>query len=100
MTLTREADGKRYRVFNHKSRLTLVFAANGAEEPARLCAIQDAWDNAISLEYEGARLSRVVDTAGREVRVTWREARITRLEVRAEGSSSSGWITGTGRQGA
>ncbi|MEO5728701.1 MAG: DUF6531 domain-containing protein, partial [Byssovorax sp.] len=91
MTLTREADGTSYRVFNHVTRLSLVFAADGASEPARLRAIRDAWDNAITLEYEGARLSRVVDTAGREVRVAWKEARITRLEVRAEGQLQQ-WV--------
>ena len=91
MTLTREADGQRYRIFNHATRLSLVFAADRAEEPARLRSIRDAWDNAITLEYEGARLSRVVDTAGREVRVAWKEARITRLEVRAEGQLQQ-WV--------
>jgi RHS repeat-associated protein len=102
MTLTREADGTSYRVVNHKTRLTMVFAAADASSPARLRAIRDPWENAIVLEYEGARLSRVVDTAGREVQVSWKSGRITRLEVRANGQlqqwvdygySSSGCLT-------
>jgi RHS repeat-associated protein len=102
MTLTREADGTSYRVVNHKTRLSMTFVAEGTAEPARLRSIRDAHDNAITLEYDGARLSRVVDTAGREVRVAWKTGRITRLEVRAEGQlqqwvdygySSSGCLT-------
>jgi RHS repeat-associated protein len=91
MTLTREADGTSYRVHNHKTRLSMLFAADGASEPARLRSIRDAWNNAITLEYEGPRLSRVVDTAGREVRVSWKTGRITRLEVRAEGQLQQ-WV--------
>ena len=91
MTLTREADGTSYRVHNHKTRLSMLFASDGASEPARLRSIRDAWDNAITLDYEGPRLSRVIDTAGREVRVSWKTGRITRLEVRAEGQLQQ-WV--------
>ncbi len=47
-----------------------------------LRAIQDAYGHAIALEYEGGRLSRIVDTAGREIRVqNDAHGRVTRLEV-------------------
>ena len=91
MTLTREAHGRGYRVLNHKTRLSMVFDAEGTAEPARLRSIRDAWDNAITLEYDGARLSRAVDTAGREIRLTWKAGRISRLEVRAEGQLQQ-WV--------
>jgi RHS repeat-associated protein len=85
MTLSREGDGRSYRVTSHATRLTLVFEADTIDAPARLCSIRDAWDNAIELAYDGPRLSRVIDTAGRELGVRWKESRITRLELRAEG---------------
>ncbi|MEP7119379.1 MAG: DUF6531 domain-containing protein [Byssovorax sp.] len=83
MTLERDTDGG-YRVHDHRTRLTLVFAGDGVNAPAPLSSIRDAWGNAIVLEYSGARLLRMIDTAGREVRVLWKEARIARLEVRSE----------------
>ncbi len=85
LTLTRDADGRTYRVYSHATRLTQVFTAEADQGPALLRSIRDAWDNAITLEHDGPRLTRIVDTAGREVRVTWKEERITRLEVRASG---------------
>lgn len=84
MTLHRDGEDS-YRVEKLDGRLTCVFGAAAAGGPALLRAIKDAWDNTLSLEYEGARLSRVIDTAGREIRVKWKESRITRLEVHAEG---------------
>ena len=84
MTLHRDGEDS-YRVEKLDGRLTYVFGAAVAGGPALLRAIKDAWDNTLSLEYEGARLSRVIDTAGREIRVKWKESRITRLEVHAEG---------------
>ena len=84
MTLHRDGEDS-YRVEKLDGRLTCVFGAAVAGGPALLRAIKDAWDNTLSLEYEGARLSRVIDTAGREIRVKWKESRITRLEVHAEG---------------
>ncbi|WP_434044807.1 MULTISPECIES: DUF6531 domain-containing protein [Sorangium] len=80
LRLSRDHDGT-YRVFSLDSRLTHVFAAGAPGAPARLRSIGDAWGNAIALEYSGEELRRVVDTAGREVKVTWAGGRITRLEV-------------------
>ncbi len=70
---------------------TFVAARSGpsapteASPPALLRSIRDAHGDAITLEHEGERLRRLVDTAGREVRVLWERSRIVRLEVRAEG---------------
>lgn len=83
LTLTADAGGA-YRVFDHRSRTTRVFSPSSVAGRALLRAIQDPHDNAIVLEHEGDRLSRVVDTAGREVRVSWKQGRIVRIEVRAE----------------
>ncbi|WP_437586874.1 DUF6531 domain-containing protein [Sorangium sp. So ce1000] len=83
LSLSRDGDGS-LQVFSLDTRLTHVFAADEPGEPARLRAIRDAWGNAIALEYEGAELRRLVDTAGREVKVAWKSGRITRLEVWSE----------------
>ena len=84
MTLTRHGSDE-YRIFAGDDRLTYVFSPSRAGGPALLRAIRDAHDNAITLEYDGERLSRTIDTAGREVLVLWKQSRIVRLEVRAEG---------------
>jgi YD repeat-containing protein len=84
MLLSRDADGT-YRVFNLATRLTQVFSAAPGGGPALLREVRDAHDNALRLEYEGARLARIADTAGREVLVKWARGRIGRLEVRAGG---------------
>jgi RHS repeat-associated protein len=90
LRLTVSSDGS-YRVYSVATQLTRVFSAAASGEPARLRSIRDAHDNAIVLEYEGARLVRLVDTAGREVSVRWKQARIVRVEVRAEGRISQ-WV--------
>ncbi|XXY17422.1 PAAR-like domain-containing protein [Sorangium sp. So ce216] len=72
-----------YRVHDPEERLTRVFAGPGRR--ALLRAIEDANGNAIALEYEGGALSRVVDTAGREVLFTWDRGRLARLDVRVDG---------------
>jgi RHS repeat-associated protein len=80
---TLHCDGEgQFRVFDHKSRLTLELSAASAGGPAILRSIRDAWDFAITLSYDGERLTRIIDTAGREVRLAWKRARIVRLEVR------------------
>ncbi|MEO7592154.1 MAG: hypothetical protein ABI134_13150, partial [Byssovorax sp.] len=90
MTLSRDRDGS-YRVFKLDGRLTCAFSASRAGGPALLRSMSDAWENAIELEHEGERLTRIVDTAGREVRVLWKESRIARLEVRADGQLAQ-WV--------
>jgi RHS repeat-associated protein len=82
LTLRRDAEG--FQVHSPETRLTQVFAPARAGGPALLRAIRDPWDSAIELFYEGERLARLVDTAGRELRVLWKEGRITRLELRAD----------------
>ncbi|WP_438034703.1 PAAR-like domain-containing protein [Sorangium sp. So ce204] len=78
-------DGAReYRVVELGSRQVRVFAAEEGSARALLRAIRDVHGNEIRLDYEGERLVRVVDTAGRELKVRWREGRITRLELWAE----------------
>ena len=84
MTLHRDGPSS-YRVDRSRDRRTLEFSASREGAPARLRAIRDAWQNTVTLEYEGERLSRVTDTAGRELKITWKESRIVRLEVRADG---------------
>ncbi|WP_437945443.1 DUF6531 domain-containing protein [Sorangium sp. So ce296] len=85
LTLRAEQGGG-FSVYNHASRLTRRFAPAAPQGRAWLRAIEDAHGNAITLEYAGERLHRVVDTAGREVRVKMSHGgRIARLEVWAEG---------------
>ena len=86
LELTRGAAADaRYRVFSLDTRLTRVFAPAAAGGAARLCAVEDVYKNAIRLEYDGERLARVIDTAGRVLALKWSGARIVRAEVRAEG---------------
>lgn len=58
-----------FEVFSLDTRLTRSFAPLGPESPSVLRSIRDAFDNTIALEYTGGNLTRVVDTAGRELRV-------------------------------
>jgi RHS repeat-associated protein len=89
LTLTAGHHGS-YRIYDHRARLTSVFEPLSRDGPAMLRAIQDAYGHAIALEYEGGRLCRIVDTAGREVRVqNDAHGRVTRLEVWAAPPASS-----------
>ncbi|KYG08217.1 hypothetical protein BE21_24965 [Sorangium cellulosum] len=72
-----------YRVYSPENRATRVFAGPGSK--ALLRSIEDVYGNAITLDYEGGLLSRVVDTAGREVVSTWDRGRLVRLDVRVDG---------------
>jgi RHS repeat-associated protein len=81
MTLRREPGGG-YQVYRHDERRTYEFAPVTSGGPALLRAIRDAWGNAITLDYDNSRLSRVLDTASREIRVAWEQGRIKRIEVR------------------
>ncbi|WP_437624602.1 DUF6531 domain-containing protein [Sorangium sp. So ce1151] len=81
LTLTSLPDGA-FTVYSHVTRLTRRFAPAEPGGRALLRAIEDAHGNAITLDYAGARLTRVVDTAGREVRVrSTHGGRIARIEV-------------------
>ncbi|MGK3967881.1 PAAR-like domain-containing protein [Sorangium sp. So ce118] len=72
-----------YRAYNPGNRFTRVFAGPGRKAPLR--SIEDANGNAITLDYQEGLLSRVVDTAGREVLFTWDRGRLARLDVRVDG---------------
>ncbi|WP_437611793.1 DUF6531 domain-containing protein [Sorangium sp. So ce834] len=85
LTLTALEDGG-FTVYSHETRLTRRFAPAESGEKALLRSISDAHGNTIALEYTGSRLQRIVDTAGREIRVKLTHgARIARLEVWAGG---------------
>ncbi|HTN89772.1 MAG TPA: polymorphic toxin type 47 domain-containing protein [Sorangium sp.] len=71
-----------YRVYDPESRITRVFAGPGGK--ALLRSIEDAHGNAITLDHEEGLLSRVIDTAGREVLFTWDRGRLARLDVRVD----------------
>lgn len=79
-------EGGAFEVLSLETRLTRAFAPLGPGEPAVLRAIRDASGNAITFEYSNSLLSRVVDTAGREIRIR-RGTRdlIARLEVWLDG---------------
>ncbi|XXX77196.1 PAAR-like domain-containing protein [Sorangium sp. So ce134] len=72
-----------YRVYSPENRITRVFSGPGRR--ALLRSIEDANGNAITLDYQEGLLSRVVDTAEREVLFTWDRGRLARLDVRVDG---------------
>ncbi len=76
-----------FEVYSLDTRLTRRFArlAKG-DARAMLREIRDAWGNRVELVYEGARLARILDTAGRELRLTYdQEGRLTRVDAWAQG---------------
>ena len=75
--------GPRYRLWDVRRRLWRHFVAQVPGGKARLTAITDAHGNAITLEYDGDRLQRIIDTAGRELRCVYDEPQryLQRLEV-------------------
>ena len=84
LTLT-VLEGGDFTVYSHESRLTRHFCPATSGGRALLRSIRDAHNNTISLEYDGERLRRVIDTAGREIRVkTTSGGRIVRVEVWVE----------------
>jgi RHS repeat-associated protein len=83
LELTREPEGQ-YRVYSLDTRLTRLFAPARQGARALLRAVRDAHGNAITLQYEGEQLARLVDSAGREISVRWSGARIVRVEARAK----------------
>ncbi len=69
-----------YDVFDLDGRLTYRF--EGTRDDAALSAIIDAWGNRVTFEYTGGRLSRVIDTAGRQLVLRHDgDGHVTRLEV-------------------
>lgn len=71
-----------FEVFSHKTRLTRHYAPADGDGKAWLRSIRDAHGNGIMLDYANGKLRRIIDTAGREIRVkTTAGGRIVRLEV-------------------
>jgi YD repeat-containing protein len=91
LTLTAR-DGGRFDIFSHETQLTRRFEPSEPGGRAWLRSIHDVFGNQIFLEYSGGRLRRVIDTAGREVRVKMTAGgRIVRLEVWA-GDHVQQWV--------
>lgn len=113
--LLRDADGSqvpfgdvapRAQAFDRASRLVLTRGAGPSFElrsldtslvrelspvrqggPAVLRSIRDAWGNCVELHYDDERLSVIVDTAKRELRLVYdADNRVTRVEVWARGA--------------
>ncbi|MDI1446041.1 DUF6531 domain-containing protein [Polyangium sp. 6x1] len=88
----RALEGGAFEVTSHKTRLVRHFAPEAPGGKALLRSIRDAYGNSIVLEYTNGRLRRVIDTAGREVRLkTTHGGRIARLEVWV-GDSFEQWV--------
>jgi RHS repeat-associated protein len=86
LTLRAKAQGA-YEIEHAGTRLVRVFAPVERGGPALLHSIRDAWGNHVDLFYEGARLARVVDTAGRELRFLPDDrGRLRRVEVWSAGA--------------
>ncbi len=96
LSLTREGQGG-FAVFSLEARLTRVFSPAAPGGAALLRAVRDAFGNAITLEYEGERLARIVDTAGREPRSSGAPAGSRGSRSGPRGASSSGSTTRTRR---
>ncbi|APR78517.1 Rhs-family protein [Minicystis rosea] len=78
-----------FEVESAESRLVRVFAPLDAGGRAVLRLVRDAWGNRVELHYEAGKLARVVDTAGRELRVLSDDkGRIRRVEVWSAGERS------------
>ncbi|MBI4952049.1 MAG: hypothetical protein HY908_08450 [Myxococcales bacterium] len=67
--LTLSADRAGYTVEDHVSGLRHFFEPRGRSDRAALVAIADRSGHRIVFEYDGDRLIRIVDTAGRELRL-------------------------------
>ena len=91
MTLHRDGQEGHYQVYRHETQETMVFSPARAGGPSLLQSIRDAWNNAITLEHDGERLSRIVDTAGREIQFQIKRDRIVRVEVRVDGALAQ-WV--------
>ncbi|MEP7121579.1 MAG: DUF6531 domain-containing protein, partial [Byssovorax sp.] len=91
LELTADKQGG-FQVYSLATRLTRRFAPVTASGHAVLRRIEDAWGNAVQLDYEGVRLARIVDTAGRQVVLRAGErGRVQRIEIWAAGELQQ-WI--------
>ncbi|APR87928.1 Rhs-family protein [Minicystis rosea] len=78
-----------FEVYSLDTRLTRRFARlDAGDARAMLREIRNAWGNRIELVYDGAQLVRIIDTAGRELRLSHDEAgRIVRVDAWAQGQT-------------
>ena len=75
-----------FEVESAATKLVRVFAPLEAGGRAVLRFIRDPWGNRIELIYEDGKLARVIDTAGRELRVLYDEhGRVRRVEAWSAG---------------
>jgi RHS repeat-associated protein len=80
--LTLRRGGDDYVLYSHDTRLKYVFEPLDAGGAARLQAIRDAWSNAVTLKYDDGRLTALIDSAQRELRLAHDDrGRIRRAEV-------------------
>jgi RHS repeat-associated protein len=85
LTLRITGDGA-FEVESAASKLVRVFAPLEGGGPAVLRIVRDPWGNRVDLAYEAGRLARVVDTAGRELRVLHDDqGRVRRVEAWSAG---------------
>ena len=85
LTLRHTSSGA-FEVESAATRLVRVFAPLEGGGHAVLRLVRDFWGNRVELFYEGGDLARVVDTAGRELRVlSDDQGRVRRLEVWSAG---------------
>jgi RHS repeat-associated protein len=87
LTLSRPAVDE-YRVLAQETRRASVFAPVREGGAPVLRRIEDPYGNAITFEYTGEKLARVIDTVGRAVNVAWQGRRIASLTVVAGGSGA------------
>ncbi len=88
LRLSMQRDGS-FDVYSLDTRLTRRFerVASGAGRSV-LHEIRDPWGNRVELVYEGPRLTRILDTAGRELRLVHDPAgRVVRVEAWAQGKA-------------
>jgi YD repeat-containing protein len=77
-----------FEVYDLATRLTRRFLPLERGGRAMLRSIRDVYGNQIELAYEGGRLVRILDTAGRELCLTHDAGeRITRVDVWAQGKA-------------
>jgi RHS repeat-associated protein len=85
LTLRRTNNGA-FEVESAVTKMVRVFAPLERGGPAVLRFLRDAWGSRVELVYEGGRLARVVDTAGRALRILHDDkGRIARVEVWSAG---------------
>lgn len=81
LTLTVQGPGS-FSVFDHATGLSRQFRRNEDSDRARLAEIRDSYGNQVRLDYRGDLLERIVDTAGRELRLQHTpNGHVARIEV-------------------